>query len=56
MFVGQENKLSLDELCFFDAFIHEIFIHQFIIDFVLYSGDTIKNKKIMFLPSRHNLW
>lgn len=28
MFKGQENELSLDKLCLFDSFIHEIFMHQ----------------------------
>lgn len=33
---GKKAKLSLDKLCFVKSFIHEIRMHQFTIDFVLY--------------------
>lgn len=50
---GKKAKLSLDKLCFVKSFIHEIRMHQFTIDFVLYPRNTVKSKKIRSLPTGH---
>lgn len=34
---GKKTKLSLDKLCFLKSFIHEICMHQFTIDCVIFS-------------------
>ena len=53
----EENKLSLDKLCFVKSFIHKIFMRQFITDFVLYTGNTIKNKTMRSRPQdNYSLW